>query len=173
MVKLKLQIERHKIQRPVYLSDDRFKRMQEEEKRRNESDKKWTQHLAEVRDAIENQYNIDRSWEEGDDASKDLTQVDGGERRPDYDRNKSRFEGQGGGDGSGDDEYEEDDGEEDEGLGFGGDGDDYGDDYGAGDQEFDDAGDNMLKVNNGTGDPTGTFSIFILHLFREAEYAEQ
>lgn len=154
MVKLKLQIERHKIQRPVYLSDDRFKRMQEEEKRRNESDKKWTNHLADVREAIENQYNVDKSWENEDD-SRDMTEAGEGERRDNRQPDRSRFDGnRGSGDDSGDDEYEEDDGEGDRDLDYGN-GDDYGMDdmdYGAGDGDFEGSGDLRVK---GSGDPTG------------------
>ena len=76
MSKLKLQIERHKIQRPVYLSDERFKEMQSEEKQRNKNDKKWSKHLEKVREAIENQYVVsDR------DESEFITQVDGSDKR--------------------------------------------------------------------------------------------
>lgn len=140
MVKLKLQIERHKIQRPVYLSDERFKKMQEEEKRRNESDKKWTKHLAEVREAIENQYNVDKDRKDGTDYGTDVD----GER-------VDRTEGE--------------EGEEEEEYGDSGDFGDYGED---GDRIEEDnkeeegytSDKNTAKeeVNNTgkqTGDPTG------------------
>ena len=140
MVKLKLQIERHKIQRPVYLSDERFKKMQEEEKRRNESDKKWTKHLADVREAIENQYNVDK--DRGGESSNMMTDVDAT-----YNRKTDKEE----------EEYEEGEGEEEE----------YNDDFDENGEERDDLGNsgnkneghdsdvNPNEKKNGTADPTG------------------
>lgn len=157
MVKLKLQIERHKIQRPVYLSDERFKKMQEEEKRRNESDKKWTKHLAEVREAIENQYNVDRDRDEND--SNFITEVEGSDKRlSDYK-----------------DDMDEDDEDFDDPIDEEGEEEYYEDDDGDGENEMDedvkeDEGDGNKKM--GTKDPTGKRSIVYLIFFRKTQHSE-
>ena len=90
---LHLQIERHNVQRPKDLDDEKFRQMQEEEKRRNESDKQWTAHLAERRIEMEQQNNP-----VADGASDFMTDVDGPDKSlPDY---KTDYEGESGVDAS-------------------------------------------------------------------------
>ena len=77
MMKLRVQVERHRLQRPKNLSEGRFEEMQEEEKVRNESDKMWTQYTAERRGELEDalarqgsekiQIDIERSKRERND----------------------------------------------------------------------------------------------------------
>ena len=87
MLTLHLQIERHNVQRPKDLDDEKFRKMQEEEKLRNESDRQWAAHMKQRRIEIENLNNP-----QYDGASDFMTDVDGPDKRlPDY---KTDYEGE-------------------------------------------------------------------------------
>ena len=57
LLKLKVQTERHRLQRPKHLSDKRFERMRKEEIERNASDKLWSEHMEQRHQQIEDEMN--------------------------------------------------------------------------------------------------------------------
>jgi len=60
ILKLKIQIERHRLQRPKHLSEERFKTLQKEEEARNESDKQWTAYMTKRRGQLEELRNNEK-----------------------------------------------------------------------------------------------------------------